>query len=61
MKAIDKSLVSKLVIAVLIKLLVLLALWWVFFHDQRVAVDANQVSDQLFAPKNAADQNGEKP
>ncbi len=35
----DSALVRKLVIAVILKLLVLLALWWAFIREQRVEVD----------------------
>ncbi|MFN7197170.1 MAG: cytochrome oxidase putative small subunit CydP [Hylemonella sp.] len=35
----DRALVRKLEIAVILKLLVLLALWWAFIREQRVEVD----------------------
>jgi hypothetical protein len=50
MKTPDKSLLTKLTIAVMVKLVVLTCLWWVFFHDQGVAIDAQLVSDQLLSP-----------
>jgi len=43
----DKTLVRKLVIAVLIKLVVLVALWWGFVREQRVTVDAETATTQL--------------
>lgn len=43
----DKTLVKKLVIAVLIKLAVLVALWWGFVREQRVVVDAETAATQL--------------
>lgn len=61
MKTSDKSLVTKLVIAVMVKLVVLTSLWWVFFHDQRVAVDAKLVSDQMLSPGVATGKKGEQP
>jgi len=61
MKTSDKSLVTKLAIAVMVKLVVLTSLWWVFFHDQRVAVDAKQVSEQMLSPGVATGQKGEQP
>ena len=50
MKTPDRSLLTKLAIAVMVKLVLLVGLWWVFFHDQGVAVDAQLVSDQLLSP-----------
>lgn len=43
----DKTLVRKLVIAVLIKLVVLVALWWGFVREQRVTVDAETAATQM--------------
>jgi len=43
----DKTLVRKLVIVLLVKLVVLLALWWIFVREQRVAVDADAAATQL--------------
>jgi hypothetical protein len=43
----DKSLASKLALVLLIKLALLLALWWVFVREQRVTVDADNVAAQL--------------
>lgn len=43
----DKTLVRKLAVVLLLKLLVLLALWWIFVREQRVAVDADAAATQL--------------
>lgn len=43
----DKTLVKKLLIAVLIKLVVLVALWWGFVREQRVTVDTETAATQL--------------
>jgi hypothetical protein len=61
MKNLDKSLVTKLAVAVVVKLLVLSIIWWTFFHEQRVTVDAKQVSDQLFSPASSSEHKGEEP
>jgi hypothetical protein len=50
LKPFDKSLVSKLAIAIVVKILVLLVLWWSFFQDQRMSVDAHGVTERLLAP-----------
>ena len=36
----DSKLRNELALAIVIKLLVLMAIWWFFFKDQRVSVDA---------------------
>ena len=56
----DKNLVNKLAIAVVLKLAILLALWWVFVRDQRLTVDVNSVAAQFLtrAPTTAQ---GSKP
>jgi hypothetical protein len=61
MKPLDKSLITKLAVAVAVKLVVLSIFWWTFFHEQHVPVDAKQVSDQLFSPVSRSDPKGEKP
>ncbi|HEY8904981.1 MAG TPA: hypothetical protein VIM63_02980 [Rhodoferax sp.] len=61
MKTLDKSLVTKLAVAVGVKMIVLSIIWWAYFHEQHVAVDATQVSDQLFSPMGSSDHKGEKP
>jgi hypothetical protein len=61
MRTLDQSLVTKLAIAVAVKLVVLSLIWWTFFHEQHVAVDAKQVSDQLFSPVSSSVLKGEKP
>ena len=43
----DKTLVKKLTLALLVKLVVLFGLWWGFVREQRVAVDAQTAATQL--------------
>jgi len=43
----DKTLARKLALVLLLKLTLLLALWWGFVRDQRVTVDADKVEVQL--------------
>ena len=47
MKPLDKTLVRKLALVLLIKLAVLVMLWWGFVRDQRVTVDTNSVAAQF--------------
>ena len=47
MKPNDKTLLKKLAIALVIKLVLLTALWWGFVRDQRVAVDSDAAAAQL--------------
>jgi multidrug resistance efflux pump len=53
MKPLDKTLVRKLAVVLVIKLAVLMALWWFFVRDQRVTVDGDGVAAQFLhsAPK----------
>ena len=46
----DKTLVKKLAVVLVLKLTVLVALWWVFVREQHVAVDENSVAAQFLAP-----------
>tara|TARA_R110001599_G_scaffold179604_1_gene372286 strand:+ start:137 stop:313 length:177 start_codon:yes stop_codon:yes gene_type:complete len=43
----ERRLLRHLVIAVIVKLVVLTALWWVFVRDHHVQVDAEQSAQQL--------------
>lgn len=43
----DRRIVRHLVVAVLIKLIALAALWGLFVRDARVAVDADRVGDRV--------------
>jgi hypothetical protein len=43
----DKTLARKLVLVLLVKLALLLALWWGFVRGQRATVDADKVAAQL--------------
>jgi len=56
----DKSLVRKLALVLVLKLAVLVALWWVFVRDQRVLVNAESVAAQYRAPVLATEK-GSKP
>ena len=47
MKLQDKTLLKKLALALVIKLVLLAALWWGFVRDQRVAVDGGAAAAQL--------------
>jgi len=51
MKPLDKLLVRKLAAVLVIKLAVLLALWWVFVREQRVAVDGEAAAARLLGPQ----------
>lgn len=46
----DTTLLRKLTLVLLLKLLVLAGLWWVFVRDQQVAIDGNRVAEQLLSP-----------
>lgn len=46
----ERRLLRHLVIAVLIKLVVLVVLWWAFVRDARVSVDTDRVAAQLGGP-----------
>lgn len=55
MKSLDKTLVKKLAVVLLIKLAVLVALWWGFVREQRVTLDADRVAAQfLQSPRTPA-------
>lgn len=43
----DKTLARKLALVLLLKLALLLALWWGFVREQRVTVDADSAAAQL--------------
>jgi multidrug resistance efflux pump len=43
----ERRLLRQLVTAVLIKLVVLVVLWWAFVRDARVSVDTDDVAAQL--------------
>jgi len=46
----DRTLVRKLAFVLVLKLLVLVALWWFFVHEQRMAVDSAGIATQLLGP-----------
>ena len=43
----DKSLVRKLAVVLVIKLAVLMALWWFFVREQHVVMSGDDVATQL--------------
>ncbi len=43
----DKTLVKKLALVLVVKLTVLMALWWFFVHEQYVTVSGDDVASQL--------------
>lgn len=47
MKPQDKILVKKLAVVLVIKMVVLTALWWGFVREQRVVVDGNAAAAQM--------------
>ncbi len=47
MKPQDKMLVKKLAVVLVIKLAVLVALWWGFVREQRVLVDGDVAAAQI--------------
>ena len=46
----DQTLLRKLALVLVLKLAILLALWWVFVREQGVAVDGNRVAAQFLQP-----------
>lgn len=46
----DRRLLRHLVIAVLVKLAILTALWWLFVRDARVSVDTERAGARITAP-----------
>jgi hypothetical protein len=52
----DTSLLRKLAIVLVIKLAILLALWWLFVREQGVAVDDSGVAAQFLPPAQPATQ-----
>jgi hypothetical protein len=47
LKPMDKTLARKLALVLLLKLALLLALWWGFVREQHMTVDSDQVAAQL--------------
>jgi len=43
----DKTLVKKLAVVLVVKLAVLMALWWFFVREQHVVVSGDDVATQL--------------
>jgi len=46
----DRRLLRHLVIAVLLKLALLVALWWAFVRESRVDIDADRAAARIGAP-----------
>ncbi len=55
----DKPLARNLALVLLLKLALLLALWWGFVREQRVPVDADKIAAQLLQAVTSAE--GAKP
>ncbi len=49
----DRSLVEKLALVLVIKLLVLTAMWWFLVHDQRLPISSDGVAAELLGSSNA--------
>lgn len=47
MNFLNKTLVRKLAVVLVLKLIVLMALWWFFVREQQVKVDGNSVAAQF--------------
>jgi hypothetical protein len=45
--AMDKPLVRKLTLVLLLKIMLLAGFWWFFVREQRVAIDADHVAAQF--------------
>ena len=56
----DKNLFNKLAMALVLKLAILMGLWWAFVRDHRVALDGNSVAAQFLTPV-ASTAQGSKP
>lgn len=54
MKRTDSPWLRHLVVAVVVKLAVLVVLWWVFVHDAVVPVGSEQTAAHLIAPASPA-------
>ncbi len=50
MKSADQGLLRHIVVVVVVKLVLITALWWVFVRDARVAVDPAAMAAQVSAP-----------
>ncbi len=52
----DKTLVKKLAIVLVLKLIVLLALWWFFVRENRVSIDERSAAEQLLSSAPSTEQ-----
>ena len=50
MKPADQGLLRHIVVVVVIKLVLITALWWAFIRDSKVAVDPGAMAAQVVAP-----------
>ncbi len=57
----DRSLLRKLVLAVVFKLIVLVLLWWLFIHERQVSVDVGDMAAQMLHPHATAPAQGDSP
>jgi hypothetical protein len=56
----NKYLVNKLALVLVLKITILMVLWWGFVRDQRVTVDDSGVAAQLLQPALASTQGTNK-
>jgi Tfp pilus assembly protein PilO len=52
----DKTLVKKLAIVLVLKLIVLLALWWFVVRENRVSIDERSAAEQLLSSAPSTEQ-----
>ncbi|MDI3490268.1 MAG: hypothetical protein PWP11_1545 [Thauera sp.] len=50
MPLMERGLLRHLTLAIVIKLVLITALWWAFIRDAKVAVDAGAMAAQVLAP-----------
>lgn len=50
----DRRLLRHLVVAILLKLVVLTALWWALVRDERVSVDSGRAAVRIATPSAGA-------
>ena len=46
----DRRLVREITLVIVLKLILITALWWAFIHDAKVAVDPGAMAAQVVAP-----------
>lgn len=50
----DSLLARKLIIVVILKVIVIFALWWTFIRDQRVSIDTGAMADAIVPSSQSA-------